>query len=517
MENTVPPGTGSSQDTPPWAYQSSSRLLPTQVKVTATVTPDRLSHQIAPKYPPDDEGSTWSAAHNASARFLPPLPTPQAADVAPVSSYHIWRNDHVDICDEFLLGLCPRSDSCGMHHTPYPFFWQLYNSITDSWVFLKSSAQRLLERMYCNVNQETVMLKHGRVVFTLNLEDMEIVDYYVYTSARRLYNSENRLWNPYFPAVWRIYWWDDYNDWVEYNEEVSELLRAKMATKEVECSFTVDSRVYRVDFITMTQCNVQSGFVRDIRIRPLYRSIASLHPHLKLMALQHLIYRTGGQMEPLQAVVDPKFSMVPMEDTLITPFWRLGVEADSCLVDVPVGTEAFFKVQKFFYDSLPETKVDIVVIQQVQNFLHWDNYQRKKKSMVAKYADLDVCVERHLFHGTSMEAAESICRNNFDPRVTRTDGRSLGYVTYFSPSASVSHVFAVRTPPDGLRHMFLAKVLVGRVYYHHTPPPPECIIDFYDTCVNCESNPTKFAIYNSSQCYPSYLIRYKDLDGIVEL
>lgn len=58
------------------------------------------------------------------------------------------------------------------------------------------------------------------------------------------------------------------------------------------------------------------------------------------------------------------------------PVWSPVFGQDYTLVDVPPGTLAFKKVQNFFNESLPETAVDIISIQQIQNLLLWDKYQR---------------------------------------------------------------------------------------------------------------------------------------------
>lgn len=58
------------------------------------------------------------------------------------------------------------------------------------------------------------------------------------------------------------------------------------------------------------------------------------------------------------------------------PVWCLESGRDYSLVDLPAGTRAHRCVLKLFHESLPETVVDIVSIQQVQNLLHWDKYQR---------------------------------------------------------------------------------------------------------------------------------------------
>lgn len=91
--------------------------------------------------------------------------------------------------------------------------------------------------------------------------------------------------------------------------------------------------------------------------------------------------RTGIQTEPTEPVGDPpaaNFSVDPLAEfsSWYPPVWSPLSEQDYSLVDVPAGTQAYRSVRDLFYDSLPETMVDLVSIQQVQNLLHWDKYQR---------------------------------------------------------------------------------------------------------------------------------------------
>ncbi|KAG7225637.1 hypothetical protein INR49_005044, partial [Caranx melampygus] len=142
-----------------------------------------------------------------------------------------------------------------------------------------------------------------------------------------------------------------------------------MSEKEPECSFFISSKEYKLDFTAMTQTNVTTGFQRDVRCRPIYRSPDSLHPYLQ----------TVIQTDPPLASDPPgaNFSVNPLEEfvTWYPPVWCQVSKEEYSLVDVPAGTQAYRKVQSLFYESLPETKVDIVSIQQVQNIFHWDKYQ----------------------------------------------------------------------------------------------------------------------------------------------
>lgn len=89
-----------------------------------------------------------------------------------------------------------------------------------------------------------------------------------------------------------------------------------------------------------------------------------------------------------------------------------------------------------------------------------------------------------------------------------------GNGVYFAPRASYSMGYTV---PDiyGLRHMYLARVLVG---FYTTgskgllvPPPlfthlPEVL---FDSVVDNTANPNVFVVFRDSQCYPEYLITLK--------
>lgn len=159
-----------------------------------------------------------------------------------------------------------------------------------------------------------------------------------YDRVRRLTNSDS---NPYFPSQWKIYWWNNFS-WEEYNtvnisfiyifyfsyrsvahlvpflqpprssfvlvlslnallvtlnctqclcflffftQSASSLLLKKMSEKEPECYLFNGLQGYKVDFTTMTQTNVTTGFKREVRCRPVYRSPDSMQPYLKSVSL----------------------------------------------------------------------------------------------------------------------------------------------------------------------------------------------------------------------------------------
>ncbi|XP_034382730.1 protein mono-ADP-ribosyltransferase TIPARP-like [Cyclopterus lumpus] len=497
--------------------QSGTQLLPGQPAKAPANLPPAVSFIVPlPVIITQHQPSTPTKKCLQAAIRTPTATTtkPQAPPRGPVPTpFHTKSSSDIQICDNFLLGLCHAGRTCKKHHTPYPFYWQLWDS--RQWIDVPPRSQVLLERSYCNVKRDTVGIKDGNHYCSLDFDSMEIIDSYRYTEYRRLTNSDSLVNNPYFPCKWKIYWWNGV-DWEEYDQVVSALLLQKMSLKEPECFFCIGYRDYKVDFTDMSQTNVDTWFHRDVRCRPFYRSPDSMRPYL----------RTGILTEPVGEPPGANFSVDPLEEftSWYPPVWCLDSMQDYSLVDLPAGTQAYQSVQSHFYQSLPETRVDIVGIQQVQNLLHWDKYQRHKAYMQERHDESRGPLERHLFHGTTKEPSEDICHNNFDPRMAGVNGTSNGFGSYFALSASFSKTYSAKSGSDKVRHMFLAKVLVGKVSlgssgYYRPPPlnPRTSRFLLYDTCVDDIDNPTMFVVFDSCQCYPYYLIKYKDLPTEIDI
>uniref|UniRef100_A0A8C3AXK8 Uncharacterized protein n=1 Tax=Cyclopterus lumpus TaxID=8103 RepID=A0A8C3AXK8_CYCLU len=453
--------------------QSGTQLLPGQPAKAPANLPPAVSFIVPlPVIITQHQPSTPTKKCLQAAIRTPTATTtkPQAPPRGPVPTpFHTKSSSDIQICDNFLLGLCHAGRTCKKHHTPYPFYWQLWDS--RQWIDVPPRSQVLLERSYCNVKRDTVGIKDG------------------YTEYRRLTNSDSLVNNPYFPCKWKIYWWNGV-DWEEY-DQVTVFL--------IYCS------LHLVDFTDMSQTNTCGKF---------------------RLFVTNFAPRTGILTEPVGEPPGANFSVDPLEEftSWYPPVWCLDSMQDYSLVDLPAGTQAYQSVQSHFYQSLPETRVDIVGIQQVQNLLHWDKYQRHKAYMQERHDESRGPLERHLFHGTTKEPSEDICHNNFDPRMAGVNGTSNGFGSYFALSASFSKTYSAKSGSDKVRHMFLAKVLVGKVSlgssgYYRPPPlnPRTSRFLLYDTCVDDIDNPTMFVVFDSCQCYPYYLIKYKDLPTEIDI
>ena len=122
--------------------------------------------------------------------------------------------------------------------------------------------------------------------------------------------------------------------------------------------------------------------------------------------------------------------------------------------------------------------------------------------------------EKRLFHGTSPETVEPICKQNFDWRLHGKNATRFGEGSYFAVNASYSHAYANRDASLS-QSMFLAKVLVGSYTKGHPsyrrPPlkqPSNPASDLYDSCVDNQTNPTIFVVFDTDQFYPEYIIKY---------
>uniref|UniRef100_A0A665VBY7 Poly [ADP-ribose] polymerase n=1 Tax=Echeneis naucrates TaxID=173247 RepID=A0A665VBY7_ECHNA len=434
---------------------------------------------------------------------------PQTRSRAPAAFSFHTRGPEVQICDNFLLSsCCSGTTERNLHHTPFPFRWQLWCTTTYQWVDISPRSQILLEKIYCDVEQDKVCIKDGDLRYELNFDSMELDGSLKYNGVRRLSNSDSLERNHYFPSEWKIYWWGDLT-WEEYNKVKVILFRllrlfsfSLFFEKEPECSFHINSLEYK-----------------EVRCRPL---IALVNISTSSLLSSTLTLRTGLQTDSTERAGDPpeaNFSIDPLEEftSWYPPVWRLASKEDYSLIDVPAGTKTYWKVQSVFYESMSETRVDIVSIQQLQNLLHWDKYQRS--SCFSKEP-----LERHLFHGTSKEASEDICHNNFDPRLAGINGVSFGFGTYFATTAAYSNTFSVRMSSAQLHHMFLAKVLVGKKsvgrHKYRRPPPLDPMTKqyrLYDSCVDSIDKPSIFVVFDSCQCYPYYLIKYKDIPKEIDI
>ena len=140
---------------------------------------------------------------------------------------------------------------------------------------------------------------------------------------------------------------------------------------------------------------------------------------------------------------------------------------------------------------------------------------RKKQNMrLIARRNRQAVNEKNLFHGTTPDSVEAICKQNIDWRLHGKNASKYGEGSYFAVNASYSHFYAKRDD-NMFQFMFLTKVLVGSYTeghssYRRPPPkqPSDPASDLYDSCVDNTSNPTIFVVFDTDQFYPEYIIQY---------
>lgn len=124
--------------------------------------------------------------------------------------------------------------------------------------------------------------------------------------------------------------------------------------------------------------------------------------------------------------------------------------------------------------------------------------------------------ECELWHGTSWETVPKILRHGFNRSFAGRHGTLLGAGTYFSTDLSYSHRFCDRkgAGPHGTKVVLLARVLVGRFCRGAStdvePPVRDPATgERFDSTVDNEERPTKFAVFRDFQALPLLALEFR--------
>jgi len=177
-----------------------------------------------------------------------------------------------------------------------------------------------------------------------------------------------------------------------------------------------------------------------------------------------------------------------------------------------------------FGSNVSPDSVMIHSVIQIENPTLWEDYQVMKRRLalerlrekgLTKDSDYEklkkdktidkVVNEQLLYHGTKPALLTAIARGGFDWRLSgATTGTLYGKGSYFSKTSRYAHDYA-KPARDGIRNMFVARVLIGRsVVGTATMRKP----DPKDSAVDHLIDPSIFVVFHLSQAYPAYLIKY---------
>jgi len=159
----------------------------------------------------------------------------------------------------------------------------------------------------------------------------------------------------------------------------------------------------------------------------------------------------------------------------------------------------YLTVSRHFQLTLSHMKIERIV--KVINPFLKNLYSNMKESIKLKNPQNSI-LEYKLFHGSSFEAIEKICKKGFNRSYCGKNGTSFGCGVYFAKESKYSHKYAI--PKIDKYCMILSSVIVG-IY-----EKGNCFLkephDNFDSSVDCIHSPNIFVVYKDFQAIPEYLI-----------
>ncbi|XP_067246226.1 protein mono-ADP-ribosyltransferase PARP12 isoform X1 [Chanodichthys erythropterus] len=411
------------------------------------------------------------------------------------SSNSISEADQNEICLFFIRTGCSFKDKCARFHHHLPYKWQILQKDGTTWGDLLNEEE--IEKEYCS--------PANVLCITQSSSEYQVVDFMSMTCGvseiRRLSTASSVTKPPHFilTTEWIWYWRNDKGGWTEYGKgEDSKLVasvtsedleKLYLADSEKEISFTSQNHQYILKFKEMCQQNVKYKTVRDIRRRPRFVSAEDVKSKIK-----------GSESSDSSA----------SSSVEVPSYWDKGALPSFTYKIIPLqsSSKEYQRVGSMFSSTMPQSIIHS--IERVQNPSLWRVFQWQKEQMNLKNGGSGVD-QRYLFHGTDESFIEAICEQNFDWRFCGSHGTSYGNGSYFARDASYSDRYA-KSRNGKTKKMFVALVLVGDFTKGNSslrlPPKKPHSQSLYDSCVDNETNPAIFVVFEKFQIYPEYIIEY---------
>ncbi|XP_078357686.1 protein mono-ADP-ribosyltransferase TIPARP-like isoform X3 [Oculina patagonica] len=383
-----------------------------------------------------------------------------------------------------------------------PYRWQFKEADSYQWRNFGPTDNVTIEKLYCDVENLGVglFLKDTRssssrglnvsTTVTVNFEQMSM--HWLDTSAQfllRRLSTPSYIQEPgnVLSTKW-VWYWKDNDGWKKY-------AKTKQSTgtkqEDIEAAYLNEERIYFFQIgpskyiitfyeTSMYQRNMDPSYLtmRSVRRRPLFASQPAL--------------------QTLQS--DPT-----------------GKDMDFERIALGCGSREFQDASKRFHETIAKFGAKILVIEKIKNDFLLERYNRKREQMKKKLkASNNDEIEKLLFHGTTPDVIDAICKQNFDHRMRGKNGTGYGEGSYFAVNASYSNKYSSSQSGEKTRFMFLASVLTGEYKLSgrdlRRPPLKDLnnpASDLYDSCVDNEEDPKIFVIFNDEQCYPLFLIKFR--------
>uniref|UniRef100_A0A3Q1FPB5 Poly (ADP-ribose) polymerase family, member 12a n=1 Tax=Acanthochromis polyacanthus TaxID=80966 RepID=A0A3Q1FPB5_9TELE len=422
--------------------------------------------------------------------------------------------DRNEICLYFIRRHCGFKDKCARVHWHLPYRWQVLDGDGVTWKDLVNMED--IEKAYCDPAHDTSCTDQPSAASGLfkllsyassappTVQSVDFVKMtYGGSPVRRISTASSVSKPPHYilTTQWLWYWKDDGGKWKEFGQDDSDdtvtsqtLENVYLADQNTEIPFKAGKQQYVLHFKDaagaqqMYQENVKFNTKREVRRRPRFVSAHDVEVQLKSSA-------------------SPQSSSTA---EIVPSYWDKNAlpEFGFKLIPLPKSAKEHNRIEMLFKLTMPQGKISS--IQRIQNPSLWKVFQWQKDQMKDRNGG-NLVNEQYLFHGTDESLIEAICEQNFDWRMCGVHGTAYGKGSYFAKDASYSDRYAkIRGTPNKI--MFVALVLVGEYTKGKSsyvrPPPKGGSWTLYDSCVDSESNPSIYVIFDKQQIYPEYLINY---------
>ncbi|XP_028264306.1 protein mono-ADP-ribosyltransferase PARP12 [Parambassis ranga] len=424
--------------------------------------------------------------------------------------------DRSEICLYFIRGHCSFKETCVRVHWLLPYRWQVLDSNGETWKDLPNMEE--VEKAYCDPAQNTSCMDQPSSISGLfralsfqssASPNVQSVDFKTMTCGgspvRRLSTASSVLKPPHYilTTEWVWYWRDDGGAWLEFGLGDSDkastitsqtLENVYLADKDAAIPFSAGKQHYVLHFKDgtraelMYQENLKHKTRREVRRRP------------RFVSTQDVAVKKSP---PLVSTNSTTAGIVP-------PNWDKSAlpEYGYKLIHLPKTASDYKSIETLFQRTMPTSRINS--IQRIQNPSLWKVFQWQEEQMKKKNGGNSIN-RLYLFHGTEESLIEAICEQNFDWRMCGVHGTAYGKGSYFARDASYSDRYA-RAKGRPNKIVFVALVLVGEYTKGNSayarPPSKGPGTMLYDSCVDNQSNPSIYVIFEKHQIYPEYVINY---------
>eukprot|EP00250_Pteridium_aquilinum_P014130 c21800_g2_i1 orf=1-1143(-) len=298
--------------------------------------------------------------------------------------------------------------------------------------------------------------------------------------------------------------------WEDYRSDVMATISICFAACKSSTKFSVDGKMYMVDFVRMVQLNSQSGYVRSVawiddRGNCFTPSRCIEGSCDKVLSDLQQTSEHGAQLSAGCGKCETVWNGLEGKDvsTAAAPSLHDFAHLGSRLTALADDDEGYSFVKNKFLSGLgllaKHTLVTAVYrcsFEGTSGQLRLQTFQRQEQAVGEARGDANV---RYAWHGTSKKGVSGIILHGFgQPRVPK-HGAVYGVGVYLAPEEQ-SHVSASYSDIDenGAHHMLLCRVIMGRMECINGGSEqfyPSC--EDYDTGVDNLKSPKRHIIWST--------------------